>query len=62
MLYSLVNKHGGFLPISAEQYRSWQHDPAEAVRTDPGLLEQLHWQTHDRGFDYADFTAVKAIA
>jgi hypothetical protein len=60
--HSLVNKDGGFLPVSATEYAAWIRDPGSACQQFPELLARLHWQTHDRGFAYEDFTPFKSLS
>jgi hypothetical protein len=49
--FSLVNRNGGFVPVSADEYRNWRSGGSKSQ----DLIDRLHSQTLNRGFDYADF-------
>jgi hypothetical protein len=54
--YTLVNSNGGFAFITAEQAKVWQKNPSEAVDQFITLKEELNRQTHNRGYNYSDYT------
>jgi hypothetical protein len=53
--FYLENRNGGWVSISKEDYFTWQKSPAAACESRE-LLDKLRANTHDRGFNYDDFS------
>jgi hypothetical protein len=54
--YTLTNRNGGFAIVSAKHYEAWLQSPAQAIQKYDALRAILRKQTHDRGYQYSDFT------